>query len=105
MMSSPIILFFIFYRNPTPNNEPVAWQPVTSSTSVNFLDVSNEGLHLAQNPHFKSIEFLDKLFEKYKQIAINVENVKVSTSLGSSSPLSSSEPLVNDENVRVKSEL
>lgn len=69
------------YRNPTPNNQPVEWQPVTSATDVNFLDISNEGLNLAQNPHFKAVEFWDKLFVKYNKIAKNVENVKKSTKL------------------------
>lgn len=74
-------LYFNVLRNPTPKKEPVEWHPVKSSTSVNFLDYSNEGLNLAQNPHFKAIAYWDHLFKKYSDIARNVNNVKTSTSL------------------------
>lgn len=66
-----IILNYLFYRNPTPENSDleVTWKPV-EPTNKNVL-VIGEDLELKSNLFEGRIKFWDNFIAKYKEKSVN----------------------------------
>jgi len=58
---------FAKYSDPTPNENPANFKPVQNN-EINFLDINNEGLTPGLNPHRKSVQFWNDLYQKYQSL-------------------------------------
>ncbi len=65
---------FILTRNPTPNNQPIAFKPIHKK-EVHFVDITNDGLIPALGPHKKFIDFWTDILGRYKT-HLEISNAK-----------------------------